>query len=60
MAQDFYLQDLFDTAMFDPDATHAERTEAYDILVDYMWDEYGIDFEETFDWVDYKEWYDSQ
>lgn len=59
MGQDSYLQGLFDTAMFDPDATHEQREEAYDALIDYMWDTYGIDFEDVFDWEDYREWYDA-
>lgn len=30
---------------------------AYQDLLDYMWEEYGIDFEEAFDWQDFREWY---
>lgn len=53
-----YLQDdrafnLFDKAFFDKD----ER--AYRDLVDYMWDQYGIDFEDAFDWEDFRAWYES-
>lgn len=57
---DAYLQELFDTAMFDPDVSREERAEAYAELNDYLWDAYGIDFEDTFDWEDYREWYDAQ
>jgi hypothetical protein len=57
---DSYLQELFDIAMFDTDISREVRDDAYDSLVDYLWNEYGIDFEDMFDWEDYREWYDSQ
>lgn len=57
---DTTLQGLFDLAMFDPDASPEQRQEAYDNLVDYLWTEYNIDFEDAFDWEDYRTWYESQ
>lgn len=57
---DEHLQGLFDTAMFDPDTSTEERQEAYDALIEYLWEEYNINFEDAFDWEDYREWYDSQ
>jgi hypothetical protein len=51
------LQSLFDDAMFNPDLSPEEREEVYDMMVDYMWDAYGIDFEDTFDWEGYREYY---
>jgi hypothetical protein len=33
---------------------------AYRDLVDYMWEMYGIDFEDAFDWDDFREWYEAQ
>lgn len=57
---DTTLQGLFDLAMFDPDASPSQRQEAYDNLVDYLWTEYNIDFEDVFDWEDYRTWYESQ
>lgn len=51
------LQSLFDDAMFNPDLTRDERDEAYDMMVDYMWNAYGIDFEDAFDWEGYREYY---
>lgn len=44
---------LFEDAVFENDQS------AYQDLVDYMWDQYGIDFEEAFSWEDFREWYDS-
>lgn len=59
VGEDFYLQDLFDAALFDPDATMAEREEAYNRMVEYLWDQYDIDFDEAFDWEDFRAWYEA-
>ena len=56
---DMHLRELFDDALFDMDLSKQDRDDAYDELVDYLWNEYGIDFEENFDWEGYREWYDS-
>jgi hypothetical protein len=45
---------LFEDAVFNSDEG------AYRDLVDWMWDQYGIDFEEAFSWDDFREWYGSQ
>lgn len=58
-ARDEHMQDLLDEALFDPNATTQERSEALADLIDYMWDHYGIDFEDVFDWETYREAYDS-
>lgn len=60
LIDDDRAQDLFDTGWFDPDATQVERRDAQEDLVEYLWYEYGIDFDEAFDWIDYREWYESQ
>jgi hypothetical protein len=52
--QDMRAQELFVQAFFDGD------DKAYVDLVDYMYTQYGIDFEQAFEWQDFKEWYDSQ
>lgn len=57
---DTHLQSLFDRAMFDPTPDPSQRQAAYDELLSYLWDEYHIDFEEMFDWEDYREWYETQ
>ena len=41
-------------AMFDKD------DRAYLDLIEYMHDEYGIDFEDSFHWMDFREWYEGQ
>lgn len=58
--EDYDLQDLFHDALFDQDIGPEERALAYDDLLDYLFDEYDIDFEAEFDWEDYRDWYDSQ
>lgn len=54
---DTELQDLYHDALF---SGHEHLGKEYDDLLDYLWDEYGIDFKEDFDWDSYREWYDSQ
>ena len=51
---DQHAQDLFMEAFFN------DNDAAYIDLVDYMWDEYNIDFEDAFDWEDFRDWYDAQ
>lgn len=59
--EDRMLRSLFNGALFDLDVSKPEREAIYGNLVDYIWDEYGIDFEskDAFDWEGYREWYDS-
>jgi hypothetical protein len=60
MGRDHTLQELFDNALFDFELDRGERMEARDDLRDYLWEVYGMDFDESFDWEDYRSWYDSQ
>lgn len=57
--QDETLQLLYHEALFDFDISSANRETTYDLLVDYLWDVYGIDFDEVMDWESYREWYDA-
>ncbi len=53
---DPYAQELFSDWMgtgFKDDSALAE-------LDRYMWQEYGIDFSDVFDWEDFREWYEGQ
>lgn len=52
--EDTRAQELFVQAFFE------DNDKAYVDLVDYMWNEYHMDFEEAFEWEDFREWYDSQ
>lgn len=48
---DMHAQTLFIEAFFE------QNEGSYQELIDYMWDEYGIDFEDAFEWADFREWY---
>jgi hypothetical protein len=51
---------LFDDLMYNNELSQEQREAVYDQLAQYIWDEYGINFEEVWDWDDFRAWYDSQ
>lgn len=53
------LQFLFE-AIFEEDLKPWERDAVFDEISDYLWDYYEIDFDTSFDWDAYREFYDSQ
>ena len=60
---DQHAQDLFIDAYIgqpDSDGVRHKDDGAYIELVEYMWDQYGIDWEEVYDWEDFREWYNAQ
>lgn len=59
LGNDHTLQLLFDVALFDSDIRPEEREGAMDVLIEYLWDEYGLDFDEIFDWEGYRDWYET-
>lgn len=54
---DDFVQFLYHEALFDMDISPEYRSEIYEMLVDYLADEYGIDFGDAMDWEAYREWY---
>lgn len=58
-AQALFMEAFFqgDDDVAGPDNIHIKDTQAYADLIDYMWDVYGIDFEDAFSWEDFREWY---
>lgn len=58
-AQDQTAHDLFWSVYYDNDLSIPGREAVLQELNDYLWDEYGIDFEAVWDWEDFREWYDS-
>lgn len=54
---DTTAHDLFYDAMYNNDLSIQERMDLFDELQDYLYDEYGLYFEEVWDWEDFKEWY---
>lgn len=58
--RDDNLQDLFDEALFRRGGNRIDRDSAYTELQRVLYDDYGIDFDDVFEWEDYKAWYDAQ
>lgn len=57
---DAHAESLFRDVMYNDDLSRDQREDAYEELKGYYWDEYGIQFDDLWDWHDFKEWYDSQ
>lgn len=57
--EDSRLQMDFHGALFDRDLNAETRSYFYDDLIEYLWQEYGIDFELDFDWEAYRDWYET-
>lgn len=55
--QDDYLEILYHEALFDRDLSPEMRENFLDQLIDYLWDEYDIDFDDVMDWEAFREWY---
>jgi hypothetical protein len=56
---DQWLQTLYDAALFNHDVSTEDRTVILNHLRDYMWDNYGMDFDNVFDWDGFREAYDN-
>lgn len=59
MYSDPWVQNLYDAALFEHDVSSTDRTAILNTLRDYMWDEYGMDFDDVFDWEGFREAYDN-
>lgn len=58
MANDEMLQFLLDQAWFEGADLHGkDLRDARDLLEDYLYDEYDIDFDAVFDWEAWDRWY---
>jgi len=55
---DQYLHDLFYTYYYDNNIRIQDRIDLYDRLVERLADVYGIDFDQTWDWEDFRMWYE--
>lgn len=51
------LQNMFDLGWFDNEVSPEIREHARDWVADYVYDEYGFDFDEYFDWDAWREAY---
>lgn len=59
LENDRFVQALYDTALFNHDISARDRAAVLDALKDYMWDEYGVSFDDVFDWDGYRSAYDT-
>lgn len=58
MFNDPWIQNLYDAALFDYDISKEDRAEILHALRDRMMDEYGVDFDDAFDWEGFRAQYD--
>lgn len=56
---DRMTQALYDTALFNFDISKSDRQAVMDTLKDHLRDEYGVEFDDIFDWENYREAYDN-
>lgn len=57
--EDEFLQELFDTALFNFDISLEERNTARELLEEHLANQYGINFKDAFDWEGYAAYYDA-
>lgn len=59
LAEDGYLQELYHAALFDTSIDSREQQFMFETLVEYLADIYDLDFDDIFDWEDFRAWYES-
>src|SRR3954447_8376696 len=59
MARDENAQRFYDAAFFTMAETREQRELNQQNFVEFIWDEYGIDWDDNFDWESYREDYDT-
>lgn len=57
MENDNLLQVLYFEGLYDLDLPVEERVDLYEKLIEHMWDTYGLDWDDIFDWEAWREWY---
>lgn len=53
------VHDAFYDFWYNDELTVYEREATYEALIQMLWEEYGINFEDLWDWDAFREWYDS-
>lgn len=56
---DSYVRDTFWEIMYDDNLSAQERLDRYEELSDYLYEEYGLEFYDVWDWDDFRSWYDA-
>jgi len=59
-AQDSELRDMFWDVMYNDELSIGQRLDLYESLSTYVFDEYGMEFEDIWDWDSFREWYENQ
>lgn len=59
MYTDPWVQNLYDAALFEHDISKQDRAEILRELENYLRDEYGVIFDDVFDWESFREAYDN-
>ena len=57
--RDYEAHNMFWDVMYNDELTSEQRLDTYEAFASYMFDEYGIDFADVWDWEDFREWYDA-
>jgi hypothetical protein len=57
---DITAHDLFWQVMYNDELTADQREDYYEQLEVYLYDSYGLDFEDLWDWEDFRDWYANQ
>lgn len=58
--QDYEAHNMFWDVMYNDELTLDQRAGMYESLSSYLYDNYGMDFADLWDWEDFRAWYDSQ
>lgn len=56
---DQYVHDTFGQIMYNDELSSDQRDDLREQLYVYLYDEYGLDFDDLWSWEDFREWYDS-
>jgi hypothetical protein len=55
-----YVQSLYHDALWNFEIPLKDSGAAYNELVDFMREQYDLEFADDFDWEEYREWYSMQ
>lgn len=58
-ARDAEAHNLFWDLMYNDALSSTQREDIHADLRDYLMEEYGIDFDDVWDWEDFRSWYDA-
>lgn len=56
---DYEARSYFWDLMYNDELTSDQRLDIYEEFSQYLWDEYGLQFEDVWDWDAFREWYET-